>query len=69
MYFVAVRYILMPFGIWGGGDECILGLNVALIFLLPKQIVDQAGLPDFTWYNTPKWEKYTKMATKYTKWP
>jgi hypothetical protein len=28
------------------------------------------GLPEFSWYNTPKWEKYTKYVTiKYTKWP
>jgi hypothetical protein len=25
-----------------------------------------SGLPDFSWYNKPKWEKYTKMATKIT---
>jgi hypothetical protein len=25
------------------------------------------GLPDFSWYETPKWEKYTKMTTRYTK--
>jgi protoporphyrinogen oxidase len=27
------------------------------------------GLPDFSWYNVPKREKYTKMTTKFTKWP
>jgi hypothetical protein len=34
-----------------------------------------AGLPDFSWYNNPYGNKYTKephkiyqMATKYTKW-
>jgi hypothetical protein len=27
------------------------------------------GLPDYSWYNIPKREKYTKMAIKYTKWP
>jgi hypothetical protein len=28
-----------------------------------------AGLPYFSWYKIPKREKYTKMTTKYTKWP
>jgi hypothetical protein len=28
-----------------------------------------SGLPDISWYNIPKWEEYTRMATKYTKWP
>jgi hypothetical protein len=27
------------------------------------------GLPDFSWHNIPKWEKYTKITTKYTSWP
>jgi hypothetical protein len=28
------------------------------------------GLPDFSWYNIPKREKYTyQMTTKYTNWP
>jgi hypothetical protein len=27
------------------------------------------GLPDFSWYNIPKREKYAKMTTKYTNWP
>jgi hypothetical protein len=26
------------------------------------------GLPDFPWYNMPKWEKIYQMATIYTKW-
>jgi hypothetical protein len=27
------------------------------------------GLPDFSWYNTPKWEKYVHQTTKnYIKW-
>jgi hypothetical protein len=25
----------------------------------------EPGLPDFSLYNKPKWEKYTKMPTKY----
>jgi hypothetical protein len=28
----------------------------------------QPGLPDFSRYNIPKREKYTKMTTKCTKW-
>jgi hypothetical protein len=28
-----------------------------------------AGLPDFSWYNIPKWGKICQMITKYTKWP
>jgi hypothetical protein len=26
-------------------------------------------LPDFSWYNIPKWGKICQMITKYTKWP
>jgi hypothetical protein len=26
-----------------------------------------AGLPDFSWYDIPKREKYSTMAIKYTK--
>jgi hypothetical protein len=26
-------------------------------------------LPDNSWCNIPKWEKYTKVAIKYTQWP
>jgi hypothetical protein len=25
------------------------------------------GLPDFSWFYIPKWEKYTKLTTNYTK--
>jgi hypothetical protein len=32
-------------------------------------MVMNAGLPDFSWYKKPKRESFTKMATKYTKWP
>jgi hypothetical protein len=28
-----------------------------------------AGLPDFSWCNIPKREKYTKLTLKCTKWP
>jgi hypothetical protein len=28
-----------------------------------------AGLPDFPWYNIPKWEKSTPNDHNYTKWP
>jgi hypothetical protein len=24
-----------------------------------------AGLPDFSWYKVPKWEKYTKVPLNY----
>jgi hypothetical protein len=27
------------------------------------------GLPDFSWYNLPKWGKSFQMTVKYTKWP
>jgi hypothetical protein len=26
-------------------------------------------LPDFSWYNIPKWGKIYQMTSKYTKWP
>jgi hypothetical protein len=29
----------------------------------------ETGLPDFSCYNIPKREKYTKMTIKFTKWP
>jgi hypothetical protein len=29
----------------------------------------KSDLPDFPWYNIPKWGKYTKVTIKYTKWP
>jgi hypothetical protein len=29
----------------------------------------ESGLPDFSWYNIPKWEKIYQMTTKYTQWP
>jgi hypothetical protein len=28
-----------------------------------------AGLPDFSWYSKPKWQKISKLAGKYTEWP
>jgi hypothetical protein len=44
----------------------------------PVGVLLQSGMPDFPWYNIPKWEKYTKLpqtigtyvtAIKYTKRP
>jgi hypothetical protein len=28
-----------------------------------------AGLPDFSWFSTPKWVKMYQNGGKYTKWP
>jgi hypothetical protein len=33
-----------------------------------KTLGYQSGLPDFSGYNIPKREKYTKMTTNFTNW-
>jgi hypothetical protein len=35
----------------------------------PNRLQSQSGLPDFSWYNIPKWEKLQQVTFKYTKWP
>jgi hypothetical protein len=29
--------------------------------LVQAQLLPKTGLPDFSWYNIPKWEKYIKL--------
>jgi hypothetical protein len=54
--------------------------HLATLVKLPLELGSWAGLPDFSWYNIPNWEKYTKwpqniiydlkfnlMAIQYTK--
>jgi hypothetical protein len=48
-----------------GSQSFLLKLLFPLIFNFRRR----PGLPDFSWYNIPKRGKYTKMNTKYTKWP
>jgi protoporphyrinogen oxidase len=61
-----------------------MGIKIADIRLHPKISLSQAqaslcligcghvdstsGLPDFSWYNIPKWEKIYQITIKYTKW-
>jgi hypothetical protein len=30
-----------------------------------RQSVSRAGLPEYSWYNIPKWDKYTRLPTEY----
>jgi hypothetical protein len=33
------------------------------VFLTRAPLDSKPGLPDFTWYNIPKWENYSKKTT------
>jgi hypothetical protein len=39
------------------------------MFQFLKSLRSTAGLPDFSWFNIPKWEKIYQMTIQYTRWP
>jgi hypothetical protein len=69
---VAIWYILWPFGIFCG--HLVIKLPFVSILLHEKsgkpaqkdgQNAPRTGLPDFSLYNIPKREKYTKLPLNY----
>jgi hypothetical protein len=45
------------------------GIEPYVCRCIKNDFTTQSGLPDFSWYNKPKWGKYIKMVTKSTKCP